>query len=79
MKEYNATWFEAHAASMAFALPDKFPTVEAAHEAANESRIREVERGYKPTDYIIIKITAKTIYDDNGLFVSDTTHRERVG
>ena len=78
MSRYIATYYEAHQTRMAFALPDMFPTEQEAREAAAQARIRDVENGYRPTDYIILKITVKTIYDDDGRFVSDTKHRERI-
>lgn len=78
MKEYNTTYYEAHQTRMAFSMPNMFRTEQEAREAIAEARIKDVENGYRPTDYIILKITVYTIYDDNGAFVSDTTHRERI-
>jgi hypothetical protein len=63
---------------MAYSLPEMFRTEQEAKEAAVQSRLREVESGYRPTDYIILKITVSTTYSDGDEFISDMTRRERV-
>lgn len=79
MKTYESTYYTAHEKKMAFALEKRFRDEQETREAIAEARIREVENGFKPTEYIIIRNTYKSIYDENGLFVGDTTFGQRVG
>lgn len=59
-------------------LMDTFGTYEEAIEAMDKAKRNEAEAGYSPTKYIIVKTVWTNIFDDNGMFYSNTTQSLRI-
>lgn len=75
----TSTWYEAvMVRGFGAKLADTFNSMEEVALAIKKATDREIEMGYKPSRYFIVRCDMARIVDDNGDVVSETITRVRM-
>lgn len=75
----TSTWYEAvMVRGFGAKLADTFNSMEEVALAIKKVTDREIEMGYKPSRYFIVRCDIVRIFDDNGDVVSETVTRVRM-
>ena len=79
VRTVTSTWYEAvMARGFDAKLADTFNSMEEVALAIKKGTEREIEMGYKPSRYFIMRCDMARIVDDNGDVVSETITRVRM-
>lgn len=79
VRTVTSTWYEAvMVRGFGAKLADTFNSMEEVALAIKKVTDREIEMGYKPSRYFIVRCDIVRIFDDNGDVVSETVTRVRM-
>ena len=79
VRTVTSTWYEAvMVRGFGAKLADTFNSMEEVALAIKKATDREIEMGYKPSRYFIVRCDMARIVDDNGDVVSETVTRVRM-
>lgn len=73
MKLYTHTNYQVVDPCLSWKSAEKFETLKDAVEDGKAMNKREIENGYKPSKWIVIKEMWSRSFDDDGTFVSESS------
>lgn len=73
MKFYTHINYQVVDPSLSWKSADKFETLKDAVEDGKAMNKREIENGYKPSKWIVVREIWSRTFDDDGLFVSESS------
>lgn len=73
MKNYTHTNYRVVDPSLSWKSAETFETLKDAVEDGKAMNEREIKNGYKPSKWIVVKEMWSRSFDDNGVFVSESS------